>query len=113
MSPKFHFSCNINPSKGIVADYDIYQWCRQHNWTEPRQLDNGDWVAFPPGGVIETPLPINSSPTLEPIINSSQDLINALIVVITALAVGAIAIIISPLFVEKRIRQHKQKQSQL
>lgn len=32
-------------------------WCEQHGWTEPRQLENGLWVAFPPAGDIEMPLP--------------------------------------------------------
>ena len=33
------------------------QWCEQNSWTELRQLANGIWVAFPPGGVMENPFP--------------------------------------------------------
>ena len=41
---------------------DPEKWCSQNGWTELRKLDNGIWVAFPPSGIIETPLPYQSDP---------------------------------------------------
>lgn len=37
--------------------YNPKSWCQENGWTELRQLEDGIWVAFPPGGFIETPLP--------------------------------------------------------
>ena len=40
-----------------MSDREVLRWCIENYWTEPRKLDNGCWVAFPPGGVIETLVP--------------------------------------------------------
>jgi len=92
-----------------MKEYEIKKWCQQNNWDEPRQLNNGTWVAFPPGGVIETPLPIEFG---EPMINRVQDALNALVLIIAGLIVGAIALIFSPFFFATRISRHKKSQSQ-
>lgn len=92
-----------------MNENQIKKWCQQNNWEEPRQLGNGIWVAFPPGGVIETPLPIEFS---EPMINRVQNILNALILIIAAIIVGAIALIFSPFFLAARISRHKKIQSQ-
>ena len=88
-----------------MTNYHIHQWCRQHNWTEVRQLDNGDWVAFPPGGVIETPLPIKSYQFEEYTMAKLRAVMNALIPIVAAIIAGIIVLIISPLFLAAKIRQ--------
>ena len=85
----------------------IARWCKQNNWTELRQLNSGDWVAFPPGGVIETPLPesIQSPPTAN---SPLTDIAYGLILFIIAIALALISILISPLFWASRIRTRKK-----
>ena len=80
-----------------MAKQNIHQWCKQNNWTEPRRLPNGLWVAFPPGGVIETPLPQFSSQPIESTSTQLQDIIYSLVLVMAALVIGAIALVVSPL----------------
>lgn len=92
----------------MMTEQDMQKWCRQNNWDEPRQLANGSWVAFPPGGVIETPLPIQFAES--PInLNRVRDTLNALILTIAAVIVGVIAIIISPFFLAARLRSSTKK----
>lgn len=91
-----------------MAKQNIHRWCQQNNWTEPRQLTNGLWVAFPPGGVIETPLPQFSPLTAESTPNYLQDIIYGLVLVMAALIIGAIALIISPLFLINMVNRSRK-----
>lgn len=91
-----------------MARQNIHQWCKQNNWTEPRRLPNGLWVAFPPGGVIETPLPQFSSPTAEVEIQTS-DIVYGLVLVLAALVISAIILLLSPIFLLKSINQSLSK----
>lgn len=89
----------------------VYEWCLANNWTEPRKLNNGAWVAFPPGGVIETPLPIKPQLPSESRVNPLLNLVYALILIFALLIVGAISILISPLFLASIVRRHRKRQS--
>ena len=95
-----------------MAKQNIYQWCEQNNWTEPRQLADGIWVAFPPGGVIETPLPLSplSQQATVSISNRMLDIVYSLVLVIATIVIGAIALIMSPLFLASIVyRSQKNK----
>jgi hypothetical protein len=83
-----------------MLDIKPKQWCKVNGWTELRQLENGLWVAFPPGGFIETPLPNQI------IANRSrgqfsfwQHTIDTVLMVLLMLLLGIIAIVISPCFI--------------
>ena len=79
-----------------MSDSEAMLWCQRNNWTEPRQLEIGLWVAFPPGGVIETPIPLQiQKPKNKPL----QDIIDVLLLTIATLVLLEIAIIMSPCFV--------------
>lgn len=83
-----------------MTDSEIERWCQENNWTEPRLLEIGVWVAFPPGGVIETPIPVKPQKYQgKPI----QELVDIILLVLVTLALVAIAIAISPCFVEAGI----------
>jgi len=41
-----------------MSENEARIWCQNHDWTELRRLELGIWVGFPPGGVMETPLPL-------------------------------------------------------
>ena len=87
-----------------MTDLEIQRWCQEHGWTEPRQLEIGIWVAFPPGGVMETPLPSQiQKPKAQPL----QDLLDLAMVAIATIAMLAIAILISPLFVKPLIERYQ------
>ena len=81
----------------------VVSWCQINNWTEPRQLENGIWVAFPPNGVIETPIPCQtfSSPKNEKF--PVTTFLNALLLLLCAIVVGAIAVCITPYFGLRKI----------
>lgn len=79
----------------------IQEWCQQNNWTEPRLLNNETWVAFPPGGVIETPLPMEAELATEPRVNYLLNIVDGLVLITATIIVGVIALIISPLFLER------------
>lgn len=87
-----------------MVDSEIERWCQEHNWAEPRQLEVGIWVAFPPGGVIETPIPIQSDPLKNQPLEYIADLI---LLIIVTFAVLAIAIIMSPCFIEPMINRYR------
>ena len=87
----------------------VLQWCRENNWIEPRQLNTGDWVAFPPGGVIETPLPQERQSLVSS--NLLFDVLYALILIVSGLMVAVISIAISPLFLAAIIRRYSQHRS--
>ena len=88
----------------------IEKWCRQNSWTEFRQLEDGSWVAFPPGGIIETPLPIEAK--LAGVqIDRLLNLVYGSILITLGIIVAAIAIIISPLFLPVIIQRQKQNKS--
>lgn len=76
----------------------VVSWCQINNWTEPRQLENGIWVAFPPNGFIETPIPCQtfSSPKNEEF--SVITFLNALLLLLCAIVVAMIAVCITPYF---------------
>lgn len=94
-----------------MKENQIRQWCKQNNWDKPRQLADGNWVAFPPGGLIETPLPIRFYASRFRM-NRVQDRVHSVILIIAAIIVGAIAFIISPFFLAAQISRHKKNQSQ-
>ena len=50
----------IHKLNNCMIEKKIIAWCRANNWTEPRQIENGLWVAFPPNGVIENIIPNQS-----------------------------------------------------
>ena len=77
----------------------ITAWCQANNWTEPREIENGLWVAFPPGGVIENIIP-NQSLSLEKNKKFSAItwLLYAPLLLICMLLVAFASICITPLF---------------
>ena len=77
----------------------VISWCQINNWTEPRQLENGIWVAFPPNGFIEIPIPCQtfSSPKCEKSF-SVTIFFSALVLLLCAVAVGILAFCITPYF---------------
>jgi hypothetical protein len=91
-----------------MFDFNPHQWCQVNQWTELRQLENGLWVAFPPGGFIETPLPnqvIQGETSGKFSLRKHQ--IDAVLLILSVLFVGTIAIIISPCFIlpfRKKVR---------
>lgn len=87
-----------------MTEQEIERWCQARGWTEPRQLERGIWVAFPPGGLIETPLP---SQVQKPKPSPLQDLVNFLLLAIVTIAMLIIAIIMSPLFIEPIVKRHR------
>ena len=93
-----------------MKDNNPQQWCKQNNWTRPRQLQDGIWVAFPPGGVIETPLPDQSAKSeVRPKNIQIQDLVDGIGMVAAMLVVGAIALVISPFFIAANINRVQKK----
>ena len=89
-----------------MSDSEVEQWCQANNWREPRQLELGIWVAFPPGGAIETPLPLQIQKSKPKLFDSIIDLL-LLAVVTTTMA--AIALIISPCFIEPIVNLRRRK----
>lgn len=87
----------------------VWRWCEKNNWTEPRQLNTGDWVAFPPGGLIEMPLPqeiqFSASNSL------LLDTLSAFVLIMSGLVLAVISIAISPLFLAGIIRRYRQRRS--
>jgi hypothetical protein len=83
-----------------MLDLNPQQWCQVNGWTELRQLENGLWVAFPPGGFIETPLPnqIVQNRTSGKV-SLRKHTIDTILLILSVLLVGAIAIAISPCFI--------------
>ena len=92
-----------------MKDAEVEQWCLVNNWTEPRQLELGIWVAFPPGGVIETPLPLQIQKPKSKLIYSILDFC---LLGIVGTFTFAIALIISPCFVEPIVDLRRQKYSE-
>lgn len=77
----------------------VISWCQLNNWTEPRQLENGIWVAFPPHGFIETPIPSQTfSLSKNEKSFSVATLVNALLLLFCTVGVGIIAICLTPYF---------------
>lgn len=74
-------------------------WCQNNNWTEPRQLENGIWVAFPPNGVIETP--ISSQTFCSPKQKKSFPInifFSTVLLLLCAVGIGMVAVCIAPYF---------------
>lgn len=84
----------------------VVSWCKLNNWTEPRKLDNGIWVAFPPNGVVETPIPNQNfgSPKNEPFLPVTT-FFSALLLLLCAVGVGMVAICIAPYFWLQKINK--------
>ena len=80
-----------------MNDREVEQWCLENNWTEPRQLNVGIWVAFPPGGYIETPLPIQRQGSKN---RPIEDIVDTILLVMVTVTVFVIALIMSPCFME-------------
>lgn len=78
----------------------VYSWCKSNNWTEPRKLENGMWVAFPPMGVIETPIPVQKIflPKGNKLSLLFSNFIGGLLLLVCAIAVGLVAVCITPYF---------------
>ncbi|MGF1481075.1 MAG: hypothetical protein ACFB4I_16590 [Cyanophyceae cyanobacterium] len=72
-------------------------WCREHRWTKPRQIED-IWVAFPPNGVIETPIPDSRPSSSDFKFFDAVYLLYTLILLIIVLAVGVAATCITPYF---------------
>ena len=90
-----------------MPDYNPYEWCQRHGWQEVRQLENGIWVAFPPGGVIETPLPQQLESTSVFIKNKRlQDFIDGLLLLAITAVTGSIILLMSPLFIFPKLRSY-------
>ena len=93
-----------------MKDNNPQQWCKQNNWTKPRQLQDGIWVAFPPGGVIETPLPDQSAKSeVQPKTIQIRDLVDGIVMVAAMIFVGAIALVVSPFFIAANINRVQKK----
>jgi len=89
--------------------HSIEKWCKQNNWTEPRELAEGGWVAFSPGGAIETPLPIEAKLAAQNRSHYFPDFFYSLILILLGITAAAIALIISPLFLPTIIKKYKQR----
>ena len=87
-----------------MHDSEIEHWCQKNKWTEPRQLEVGIWVAFPPGAVMETPLPLQAQRPKIKLIDSILDIILLIAVTITMFA---IAVIMSPCFIKPIINRRQ------
>ncbi len=85
-----------------MTESEVERWCQQNNWTEPRQLQTGVWVAFPPGGVIETPIPLQVQTAKDKPI---QEFFALVLLALLTLVLAAIALIMSPLFIEPMINR--------
>ncbi|WP_019507535.1 hypothetical protein [Pleurocapsa sp. PCC 7319] len=93
-----------------MKDENPEQWCARNNWTEPRQLQDGVWVAFPPGGIIEAPLPHQSAKSkVQPKSIHIRDFVDGMVMIIGMIIVGVIALVISPLFIAPNINRVKKK----
>jgi hypothetical protein len=91
-----------------MIDPKIKQWCIKNGWTEPRQLEDGLWVAFPPGGFIETPLPDHHQKKLFTKVNYLENLLAASLLILATIFVSAIAILISPLFINPLVKYYRR-----
>ena len=95
-----------------MPSYNPEKWCKQKGWSEPRKLENDIWVAFPPGGVIETPLP-NQFSQIEPQhkTNLIRLVLETTLLLLAVVVVVIITLIISPCFLFPIIKKHKLKRS--
>ncbi len=82
-------------------------WCQRHGWTEPRQLEHGMWVAFPPGGVIETPLPEKQNYRRLPYkTNKIQDIIDVVLLSIITLITAILVLLMFPFLIVPLIKHY-------
>jgi hypothetical protein len=85
---------------------EIEQWCQEKGWTQARQLDNGMWVAFPPGGFIENIIPYPTKSATPKIQISWIEIAGEYtVLLISAILVAIIAIIVAPYFLLARFFQ--------
>lgn len=93
------FSSRENLLYEMNEEQAVDSWCNSNNWTEPRKLSSGIWVAFPPNGVIETPIPIqNFCSRRTKAYFFLTTLLSGLLLLICALPVVLLAICITPYF---------------
>ena len=88
-----------------MNDVEIERWCQKHNWTEPRQLELGIWVAFPPGGVMETPIPLQPQMPKALVL---EDILDFCLLAVVTITMVAVAIIMSPLFMEPIVKRYRK-----
>ena len=95
-----------------MPSYNPEKWCKKKGWSEPRKLENDIWVAFPPGGVIETPLP-NQFSRIESQAKTNivQVVLETTLLLLAVVVVGMITLIVSPYFLFPIIKKHKLRQS--
>ena len=75
------------------------QWCEQNSWTELRQLENGIWVAFPPGGVMETPLPQQQNrPPIQVKASTMENLLAGTLLLTSSFVIALVSLAIAPWF---------------
>jgi hypothetical protein len=78
---------------------EIDKWCQQQGWTEPRQLDDGTWVAFPPCGAIENIIPFRpTSTTIQRPIDWLEMMQEYTILLISAVVVAIFTVCLAPYF---------------
>jgi hypothetical protein len=78
---------------------EIEKWCQKQGWTEPRQLEDGTWVAFPPCGFIENIIPDRPTQTIikKPIgwLDMMQEYT---ILIVSAIVAGIVTVCLAPYF---------------
>ncbi len=75
-------------------------WCQENGWTEPRQLEIGIWVAFPPGGAIENIIPdLPKQIKIKSQLDWLEIISEYTILSISAVVVAAGVVFIAPYFV--------------
>lgn len=88
----------------------VERWCQKHNWTELRRLDTGIWVAFPPGGVMETPLP---SQIQKPKVKVIEFIVDTILLILVTVTMFAIAVVMSPFFIKPLIARRQNSSKKL
>lgn len=79
---------------------EIEIWCQENGWTEPRQLEIGIWVAFPPGGAIENIIPdLPKQIKIKSQLDWLEIISEYTILSISAVVVAALVVFIAPYFV--------------
>ena len=82
----------------------VKRWCQKNNWTEPRRLDTGIWVAFPPGGAMETPLPTQIQ---KPKVKILESIVDAILLTLVTVIMFAIAVLMSPFFIKPSLDRYR------
>jgi hypothetical protein len=78
---------------------ELKQWCQENGWTEPRQLEEKIWVAFPPNGAIENIIPYQPEKIKTQVRLSWLEMIcEYTILSISAVIVAVLTILVAPYF---------------